>query len=115
MRIKCLIHVIFFAFCIEQTFGVWKVKFVIIRNIWCYDLQTQCKIVVATMALQIFIRKSKRTDEDFQKYEQKENDMFELSDSDDAEAQTTSCVPTENAHMAGNRNNIAEQIWREIR
>ena len=60
-------------YVIERTFGVWKGKFAIIRDPARYDFQTQCKIVVATMALHKFIRKSTRNDEDFQEYEQTES------------------------------------------
>ena len=52
-------------YVIERTFGVWKGKFAIIRNPARYDLQTQCKIVVETIALHNFIRKSTKNDEDF--------------------------------------------------
>lgn len=99
---------------IERTFGVWKGKFAIIRNPARYDLQTHCKIVVATMALHNFIRQSTRNDEDFQEYEQMENGVLELSDSDDDddETQRRGYVPTCDAYMAGIRNNIAEHIWR---
>ncbi|CAN6868921.1 unnamed protein product, partial [Brassica oleracea] len=43
---------------IERTFGVWKAKWRILKNEARYDLPTQCKIVVATMALHNFIRGS---------------------------------------------------------
>ncbi|CAL9241871.1 unnamed protein product [Arabidopsis halleri] len=102
---------------IERTFGVWKGKFAIIRNPARYDLPTQCKIVVATMALHNFIRKSTNNDEDFQEYEQMENGVLNLSDSDDdeEEIQGRDYVPTGDAYMAGIRNNIAEQLWRNRR
>lgn len=65
---------------IERTFGVWKGKFAIIRNPAHHDLQTHCKIVVTTMALHNFIRKSTENDEDFDGYEYMEQALLELSE-----------------------------------
>ncbi|EFH62112.1 predicted protein [Arabidopsis lyrata subsp. lyrata] len=46
-----------------------------------------------------------------------ENGVLDLSDSDDdeEESQGRDYVPTGDAYMAGIRNNIAEQLWRNRR
>jgi len=42
---------------IERIFGVWKNRWRILLDIPSYKFATQCKIVLATMALHNFIRK----------------------------------------------------------
>ncbi|XP_020598216.1 uncharacterized protein LOC110037831 [Phalaenopsis equestris] len=51
---------------IERSFGVWKKKWVILRDMPTYPFPKQVKIVVATMALHNYIRRHHScSDEDF--------------------------------------------------
>ncbi|XP_020585220.1 uncharacterized protein LOC110027915 [Phalaenopsis equestris] len=51
---------------IERSFGVWKKKWVILRDMPTYPFPKQVQIVVATMALHNFIRRHhSRTDAEF--------------------------------------------------
>ncbi|XP_010413090.2 PREDICTED: uncharacterized protein LOC104699483 [Camelina sativa] len=80
---------------IERTFGVWKAKWRILKNEVRYSLQTQCKIVVATMALHNFIRSSSIIDDDFEEYETMEEETLNPFDSDDVpENENTRYEPT---------------------
>ena len=51
---------------IERTFGVWKARFAILANMPCYKIDTQTDIVLATMAIHNYIRKSNMEDSAFQ-------------------------------------------------
>ena len=41
---------------IERTFGVWKSKWKILRNMSAFCIRTQDRIIVATMVLRNFVR-----------------------------------------------------------
>ncbi|XP_023741115.1 uncharacterized protein LOC111889213 [Lactuca sativa] len=52
---------------IERAFGVWKARWVLLRDIHVYfDFETQVKIVLASMAINNYIRMSGSGDEAFQ-------------------------------------------------
>ena len=53
------------GFVIERTFGVWKNKWRIIRNIPSFPFHIQIHIVFATMALHNFVRLNDRDDRGF--------------------------------------------------
>ena len=55
---------------IKQTFGVWKATFVILANMPIYTINTQTDIVLATMTVHNYIRKSNVADNYFQTAEQ---------------------------------------------
>jgi hypothetical protein len=50
---------------IEQTFGVWKNKCIILKQIPSYDIENQINIVVVICVLHNFIRIHDREDEGF--------------------------------------------------
>ncbi|CAJ2645509.1 unnamed protein product [Trifolium pratense] len=54
---------------IERTFGVWKNIFAILRRMPKFKYETQVQIVVATMAIHNFIRRTAEVDADFNLYE----------------------------------------------
>ncbi|XP_028785955.1 putative nuclease HARBI1, partial [Neltuma alba] len=54
---------------IERTFGVWKNRFQILRNMRSYDFQTQVYLVCATMAIHNLIRRHSSFDFYFQQAE----------------------------------------------
>nr|XP_017228074.1 PREDICTED: putative nuclease HARBI1 [Daucus carota subsp. sativus] len=55
---------------IERTFGVWKARFCILANMPMYKINTQTDIVLATMMIHNYIRKSRITDNAFETAEQ---------------------------------------------
>ncbi|XP_074347447.1 uncharacterized protein LOC141686303 [Apium graveolens] len=50
---------------IERTFGVWKARFAILANMPMYKIDTQTDIVLSTMAIHNYIRKSNCSDSAF--------------------------------------------------
>ncbi|XP_020581050.1 putative nuclease HARBI1 [Phalaenopsis equestris] len=61
---------------IERTFGVWKKKWVILRDMPPYNFSKQVHIVCATMALHNYIRRHhSRSDIDFHLAEEDEENM----------------------------------------
>ncbi|KAH1090667.1 hypothetical protein J1N35_017924 [Gossypium stocksii] len=55
---------------IERTFGVWKKKWPILRDIPSYSFDKQVLIVIATMVLHNYIRRHAwSNDEDFRQFE----------------------------------------------
>ena len=50
---------------IERTFGVWKARFAILANMPMYKIDTQTDIVLPTMAIHNYIRKSNYSDSAF--------------------------------------------------
>ncbi|KAL1225876.1 Protein ANTAGONIST OF LIKE HETEROCHROMATIN PROTEIN 1 [Cardamine amara subsp. amara] len=98
---------------IERSFGVWKTKWRILKNEARYGIQTQCKIVVATMTLHNFIRESTINDEDFEEYETMDEQTLNSisNDGPETEDEDTRYQPTGDAYMSGIRNTIAEAIW----
>ena len=51
---------------IERTFGVWKNRFEILRNMRKFEFSTQVRLVCATMAIHNFIRRNSRSDTHFE-------------------------------------------------
>ena len=47
---------------IEQTFGVWKNKWRILRSMSSFHIRTQTRIIVATIVLHNFIRAHENND-----------------------------------------------------
>ncbi|XP_009762934.1 uncharacterized protein [Nicotiana sylvestris] len=54
---------------VERTFGVWKAKWSILRDMPFYHIDTQKDIVLATMAIHNYIRKKCKVDNAFQEAE----------------------------------------------
>ncbi|XP_062028918.1 uncharacterized protein LOC133744908 [Rosa rugosa] len=53
---------------IERTFGVWKKKWKILRDMPNYPFDKQVKIIIATMALHNYIRRHAESDKHFDKH-----------------------------------------------
>jgi hypothetical protein len=91
---------------IERTFGVWKNKWRILRQMPSYDIEDQRNIVVATCVLHNFIRIHDREDEGFK--------WDELgSNADEGGEYSSSQESMENIHheeMKVIRDNIARSI-----
>ena len=51
---------------IERTFGAWKARFAILTNMPMYTINTQTDIVLATMMVHNYIKKSNVADNAFQ-------------------------------------------------
>lgn len=56
--------------CIERTFGVWKQRWKILRDMPTYPFKTQRDIVIASMALHNFIRRYSKNDPAFQRLDE---------------------------------------------
>ena len=52
---------------IERTFGVWKKRWKILRDMPSYPYQKQVKIVIASMTLHNYIRRHAKRDRHFEK------------------------------------------------
>jgi hypothetical protein len=76
---------------IERTFGVWKNKWKILRNMPNFPYDKQVKIVAASMALHNFIRKHAVKDAEFQPYDDDE-DLLPTESIEDDEAQDESSI-----------------------
>ncbi|KAL4030930.1 hypothetical protein IC575_009185 [Cucumis melo] len=57
---------------IERTFGVWKNRWRIVRQMHSFPFDKQVKIVVASMALHNFIKVHSKTDFEFKPYDDDE-------------------------------------------
>ncbi|XP_050363297.1 uncharacterized protein LOC126782157 [Argentina anserina] len=53
---------------IERTFGVWKKKWKVLKDMQGYAIERQVKIVIATMALHNYIRRHASRDKDFTQF-----------------------------------------------
>ena len=84
---------------IERTFGAWKARFAILTNMPMYTINTQTDIVLATMMVHNYIKKSNVADNAFQIAEQ-ENYMSENS---------TSRTNTNRGESSNEGNN--DEIW----
>ncbi|XP_054788932.1 uncharacterized protein LOC129294533 [Prosopis cineraria] len=62
---------------IERTFGVWKKRFAILRNMPSYDYDIQVQIVVASMAIHNFIKRRSNSDADFMRHEREDQQDYE--------------------------------------
>ncbi|TXG72981.1 hypothetical protein EZV62_001560 [Acer yangbiense] len=68
---------------IERTFGVWKKKWSILRDMPSYSYEKQVKIVIATMTLHNYIRINAQRDRDFDESEnylsEEDNEEMEVN------------------------------------
>ncbi|XP_040370456.1 uncharacterized protein LOC121051661 [Rosa chinensis] len=60
---------------IERTFGAWKKKFKILKDMPSYPFITQVKIIIATMTLHNYVRKHSRHDIHFNNRNNVQNEM----------------------------------------
>ncbi|XP_024641527.2 uncharacterized protein [Medicago truncatula] len=96
---------------IERTFGVWKNIFAILRSMPKFKYETQVHIVVATMAIHNFIRRSAEMDVDFNLYED-ENTVIHHDDDHRSTNlnQSQSFNVASSSEMDHVRNSIRDQI-----
>ncbi|GAA0165919.1 hypothetical protein LIER_40087 [Lithospermum erythrorhizon] len=89
---------------VECTFGVWKARFLILKHMPNYDIDTQTEIVLATMAIHNYIRK---------KYVN--NNSFELAETENYVPSTVGA--NSNKPEINEDDEILEdhQIWMEVR
>ncbi|XP_016196069.1 uncharacterized protein LOC107637139 [Arachis ipaensis] len=62
---------------IERTFGVWKKRWKILRDMPSFSYKKQIQIVIATMALHNYIRRYSTSDRKFKKYDQMDVELEE--------------------------------------
>lgn len=94
-------------------FGVWKAKWRFLKKKRAqYNIQSQFKIVVATMALHNFICESATKDDDFDEDEgMEEQELNPPNPLDVPEIEVTRYESTVDVYMTGVCNSIAESIW----
>uniref|UniRef100_A0A1S4DC76 Nuclease HARBI1 n=1 Tax=Nicotiana tabacum TaxID=4097 RepID=A0A1S4DC76_TOBAC len=93
---------------VERTFGVWKARWSILRDMPFYHIDTQRDIVLATMAIHNYIRKKCKMDNAFQ---EAENERYvPRVDPDIGRSTRVNVVDEENVENQGDNN-----IWMAIR
>ncbi|KAG7583611.1 Nucleic acid-binding OB-fold [Arabidopsis suecica] len=98
---------------IERTFGVWKGKWRIMQDRARYDIVTTRKLVVATMALHNFVRKSSIPDPDFDVDWMQNGDLHPTLDDEDEIVEQD--VTGSRQYMEGFRDEIAMSLWNTSR
>ncbi|XP_020596555.1 uncharacterized protein LOC110036448 [Phalaenopsis equestris] len=106
---------------IERTFGVWKKKWVILRDMPPYNFSKQVQIVCATMALHNYIRRHhSRSDIDFHLVEEDEENVhseafeYRLGQSFTEEETEASIAFTVDGEGASEMAELRERITDEI-
>ncbi|KAG7537124.1 Ubiquitin-like domain superfamily [Arabidopsis suecica] len=94
---------------IERTFGVWKGKWRIMQDRARYDIVTTRKLVVATMTLHNFVRKSSIPDPDFDVDWMQNGDLHPTLDDEDEIVEQD--VTGSRQYMEGFRDEIAMSLW----
>ncbi|KAK8957096.1 hypothetical protein KSP39_PZI000389 [Platanthera zijinensis] len=98
---------------IERTFGVWKKKWAILRDMPSYSFTKQKRIVLATIALHNFIRRHpSRIDPDF-----RESETISTGVRVDTQRQSGTCIDTAGGveEMIALRDSIAQQLYESRR
>ncbi|KAH9686249.1 DDE Tnp4 domain-containing protein [Citrus sinensis] len=103
---------------IERTFGVWKKRWKILRDMPSYPFNKQVKIIIATMALHNYIRRHARHDKHFENEENEHNDYTdeetrrEVNDGQEGQEEEYINNGPEAREMEVLRNNIAASLMR---
>ncbi|KAH9680641.1 DDE Tnp4 domain-containing protein [Citrus sinensis] len=103
---------------IERTFGVWKKRWKILRDMPSYPFNKQVKIIIATMALHNYIRRHARHDKHFENEENEHNDYTdeetrrEVNDGQEGQEEEYINNGPEAREMEVLRNNIATSLMR---
>lgn len=98
---------------IERTFGVWKARWALLRDMHVnYKYKNQVKIVIASMAIHNYIRKVGKSDEAFNRAQQESyNPVRGDTDSDVyEEGPSTRRTSDGDLYMAAIRDIIAQDI-----
>ncbi|KAK8947369.1 hypothetical protein KSP39_PZI007396 [Platanthera zijinensis] len=94
---------------IERSFGVWKKKWAILRDMPSYSFDKQARIVIATMTLHNFIRRHpSRVDIDFIESEQRDPCLGMISQRREEDCSDTAAGVEE---MIALRDIIADQVF----
>ncbi|XP_028752044.1 uncharacterized protein LOC114711787 [Neltuma alba] len=97
---------------IERTFGVWKNRFAILRDMPRFKFQAQVRIVCATMAVHNFIRQNSPTDDRFIQAE-RGSIIDEDNNHPAGEASSSSLISA--TQMNRVRDSIRDQIVQSLR
>ncbi|CAL2240641.1 unnamed protein product [Prunus armeniaca] len=92
---------------IERTFGVWKNRWRMIRQIHNFPLEKQVQVVIASMALHNFIRIHSMMDVEFQPYD---DDEELLPQTDDGRTSMEETIVQENVTRAREMDDERETI-----
>ncbi|KAJ9561868.1 hypothetical protein OSB04_007028 [Centaurea solstitialis] len=101
---------------IERTFGVWKARWAILKDMFGFTYETQVNIVLASMAIHNYIRMSGSRDEAFDKAQKESYDPRidvddEGSGSNNEAQDSTSLRPrSEDLYMSAVRDMIAGEL-----
>ncbi|KAL8262589.1 hypothetical protein R6Q59_023938, partial [Mikania micrantha] len=98
---------------IERTFGVWKARWVLLRDMHVnYKYEHQVSIVIASMAIHNFIRKAGRFDEAFNRAEEESYNPTEVGSSNEVhdEGPTIHRINIIDLYKAAVRDMIAQEI-----
>ena len=98
---------------IERTFGVWKARWALLRDMHVnYKYKNQVKIVIASMAIHNYIRKVGRFDEAFNRAQQESYNPVRGDTGSDVyeEGPSTRRTSNDDLYMAARRDIIAQDI-----
>ncbi|CAI9298162.1 unnamed protein product [Lactuca saligna] len=98
---------------IERTFGVWKARWALLKDMHVnYKYKNQVKIVIASMAIDNYIRKVGRFDEAFNRAQQESYNTVRGDTGSDVyeEGPSTRRTSNDDLYMAARRDIIAQDI-----
>jgi hypothetical protein len=98
-----------FNYAIEGTFGVWKNRWRILRQMPSYDIKDQMLIVVASAVLHNFIRIHDRKDKRF-KWDKSISDNLESNDDETGSTSQENIGNIQDEEMKVVHDNIARSI-----
>ncbi|XP_062099963.1 uncharacterized protein LOC133805828 [Humulus lupulus] len=95
---------------IERTFGVWKKRWKILRDMPSYPYQKQVKIVIASMTLHNYIRRHAKCDRHFEKI--RDNPYYCVEDQTNIEDEDKTARASNLNEMDNTRDLIAASLMR---
>ncbi|XP_062086320.1 uncharacterized protein LOC133792429 [Humulus lupulus] len=95
---------------IERTFGVWKKRWKILRDMPSYPYQKQVKIVIASMTLHNYIRRHAKRDRHFEKI--RDNPYYCVEDQTNIEDEDETARASNLNEMDNTRDLIAASLMR---
>eukprot|EP00268_Persea_americana_P025067 TRINITY_DN2442_c0_g2_i1.p1 TRINITY_DN2442_c0_g2~~TRINITY_DN2442_c0_g2_i1.p1 ORF type:complete len:267 (-),score=43.65 TRINITY_DN2442_c0_g2_i1:1151-1951(-) len=99
---------------IEQSFGVLKARFPILKRMAPYPFPVQRSIVVAAMAMHNFIRKEDMEDRLFSQFSEDDAQVERDTDVEESHGENAYTFDiTDRTEMDAKRNLIADAIWRD--
>ena len=99
---------------IERTFGVWKARWAILKDMPAYDMDVQTAIVGGSMAIHNFIRRNTEHDEVFDRIINDENFVLDDEETDAIvnDGQSSSSVHDDEETMNAYRDTIRQIVFR---